>query len=465
MAKKDLDLILNKIRKEIDASNNLREEFDTSRHTFSTSVEEVYEEVLKQLRGLIDTLDSPTSTELQRRKESLYTLVESYVEYLHTSFKQYKGAAKIVFSRGSNSRKFTITISAPTSKKSMSVFGVINSIRTRKRGLPDFRDGILEKVFNSNKSDQVSSALYGSYRLDERTGKEIRSGGLLQLGHDKSGSVSLRRKAQLLKQFSYKSNIEKLLVGTRTTKETRAEISLAVNTYASGAASKLLKEFTTTVALKEESAFQNQGDASGERAILRALTKEVRSVLKNVDFFNQRGSSSAMDIVSFRIMDAAVKKGGKSRGKRSLVQDSDSVSKIKIASSTKTSSQKESVGLKVPQAKTSPATNLNRNWLQLLPMINSRLTDIVAKNMNSPRLNFRTGRLAQSAKVVNVEQTPQGLPSFVFDYERDPYDVFDRTLGRSPWNTPQRDPRALVDVSVREIVREMAIGRFFTRRA
>jgi len=87
------------------------------------------------------------------------------------------------------------------------------------------------------------------------------------------------------------------------------------------------------------------------------------------------------------------------------------------------------------------------------------------KNMSSPRLNNRTGRFAQSARVVNVEQTREGFPSFVFDYERDPYDVFDRTLGRSPWNTPERDPRALVDVSVREIVREMAIGRFFTRRA
>jgi hypothetical protein len=87
------------------------------------------------------------------------------------------------------------------------------------------------------------------------------------------------------------------------------------------------------------------------------------------------------------------------------------------------------------------------------------------QNMKNPRLINRTGRFAQSARVVNVEQTSQGFPSFVFDYERDPYDVFDRTLGRSPWNTAQRDPRALVDLSVREIVREMAIGRFYTRRA
>jgi hypothetical protein len=137
-------------------------------------------------------------------------------------------------------------------------------------------------------------------------------------------------------------------------------------------------------------------------------------------------------------------------------------SKSTIVAGGKKAKSIPKVTANAPQQKSSQQS---RNWLQLLPMINSRLTDTVAKNMGSPRLNFRSGRFAQSAKVVNVEQTPQGFPSFVFDYERDPYDVFDRTLGRSPWNTPQRDPRALVDVSVREIVREMAIGRFFTRRA
>jgi hypothetical protein len=85
--------------------------------------------------------------------------------------------------------------------------------------------------------------------------------------------------------------------------------------------------------------------------------------------------------------------------------------------------------------------------------------------MRSPKLVNRTGRFASSAKVIGVELTTGGSPSFVFDYDRDPYDVFDRTKGRNPWNTPERDPRTLVDVSIREIVREMAIGRFFTRRA
>jgi len=98
-------------------------------------------------------------------------------------------------------------------------------------------------------------------------------------------------------------------------------------------------------------------------------------------------------------------------------------------------------------------------------MLNAKLPPRVMGNMRSPALVNRTGTFANSTKVVNVEQTREGFPTFVFDYERDPYDVFDRTKGKSPWNTPERDPRALVDRSLREIVREMAIGRFYTRRA
>ena len=36
--------------------------------------------------------------------------------------------------------------------------------------------------------------------------------------------------------------------------------------------------------------------------------------------------------------------------------------------------------------------------------------------------------------------------------------------GSEPWATPERDPRKLIDGSIREIAARLAIGRFFTRR-
>jgi hypothetical protein len=106
-----------------------------------------------------------------------------------------------------------------------------------------------------------------------------------------------------------------------------------------------------------------------------------------------------------------------------------------------------------------------KNWNSLIRIINTKLPQKVITNMGAPGLVNRTGTFANSTKVIDIQTTKEGYPSIVFDYQRGPYDVFDKTKGKAPWNTPARDPRALVDRSVREIVREMAIGRFFTRRA
>jgi hypothetical protein len=243
------------------------------------------------------------------------------------------------------------------------------------------------------------------------------------------------------------------------------------------------KTFEVDVEVFDESSSQNRGDASTERSRLKKSTESIKDlifeeIMRN-DWANQESSPSYAKLVKSSMLRSvskiAVAPNIKFSGDESL---------LKTISTTPTNINKTIRGNKgskkviasekdskvIPKVSTSSTrttepANRPPNWLRLLPMINAKLNDTVAKNMKEPRLNFRTGRFAQSARVVNVEQTPQGFPSFVFDYERDPYDVFDRTLGRSPWNTPQRDPRALVDLSVREIVREMAIGRFFTRRA
>ena len=37
-------------------------------------------------------------------------------------------------------------------------------------------------------------------------------------------------------------------------------------------------------------------------------------------------------------------------------------------------------------------------------------------------------------------------------------------VGNTRWATPERDPRILIDKSIREIAAQFAIGRFYTRR-
>ena len=84
--------------------------------------------------------------------------------------------------------------------------------------------------------------------------------------------------------------------------------------------------------------------------------------------------------------------------------------------------------------------------------------------MNSPALVNRTGRFAESVKITDIVKTRKGYPSIGYTYQRDPYQVFEEGVGTAPWANGKRDPRALIDKSIREIAAGFAIGRFYTRR-
>ncbi len=101
--------------------------------------------------------------------------------------------------------------------------------------------------------------------------------------------------------------------------------------------------------------------------------------------------------------------------------------------------------------------------LQLIGVINKELPNTVRKNMREPALVNRTGRFAESVKLTEVIQTPRGYPSFGYTYQREPYQVFEEGSSGN-WSNGKRDPRDLIDKSIREIAAQFAIGRFYTRR-
>ena len=101
--------------------------------------------------------------------------------------------------------------------------------------------------------------------------------------------------------------------------------------------------------------------------------------------------------------------------------------------------------------------------LQLIGLINKELPSTVRKNMQSPALQNQTGRFASSVRVTDIVQTPKGFPSIGYTYQKNPYQVFENTSA-GPWSNGERDPRDLIDKSIREIAIQFAIGRFYTRR-
>lgn len=102
--------------------------------------------------------------------------------------------------------------------------------------------------------------------------------------------------------------------------------------------------------------------------------------------------------------------------------------------------------------------------LRLLAMLNARLPEVVASKMNPPALQYRSGRFANSVRATDIVQTRKGFPSIGYTYQRDPYEVFEMGGGNPKWSTPDRDPRKIIDQSIREIAVEFAMGRFYTRR-
>ena len=86
--------------------------------------------------------------------------------------------------------------------------------------------------------------------------------------------------------------------------------------------------------------------------------------------------------------------------------------------------------------------------IALRNLLNELLPEMVAQNMGSPALNFRTGRFANSTRVENVLIGPRGGINIDYTYMRNPYETFEPG-GKQ--GSVRRDPRKLIGKSIREL--------------
>lgn len=423
MAKQDLHKLVEAARKELEGSNKLlkvREQYNKEPHVYSVNFDNIEAEILQQIKRKKASL-SPN------QKTALDTIIYEYIKALHNTFK-FRSSKVFTYNVFGNDKSFYVVITSEGS--SSDIYAKIAEIR--KDRLSTMRNKIV-KLFPSVTKDATRH--------------------LLEIGHMQGHGIS---EVRIQRALSRLNTVTPKLPGT----ESIFKLVAKSFQYNNGST---LKEFRMYVT--DESIVGNTGlKSAGENKMLVTARQILDEFLtNNVDWGSQKGSNSAVEIAISELLRTAKKGGAKVKGDTSNRK-----------SSTSTVASKATIKGKAKAAKTIKDTPIgdidipaqkSTNWLSLLPIINAKLAPRIMANMRSPALVNRTGTFANSAEVVNVEQTRDGFPSFVFNYERDPYDVFDRTKGRSPWNTPERDPRALVDKSLREIVREMAIGRFYTRRA
>lgn len=196
----------------------------------------------------------------------------------------------------------------------------------------------------------------------------------------------------------------------------------------------------------------------------RILSMQGSSTLKEKiahDIFIRQIVEELKKNSNFKVEDrvaAAIKKA-KSRtsgvAATNIKEGTDSITRI----NTKVPAKKGNVKV----SKTT-ATDANIKLKSLIPTINRSLHDTIQDNMGSPRLNYRTGRFARSARVLDITETQKGYPSITYTYMHDPYKVFEFPNGSPRLATPDRDPRLVIELSIREIAKKLIADRFYMKR-
>ena len=430
MSKSDLARLVESAKVSIlrDAESLRSTDYNLRPHVFIVSTDNIKAQILRQTKR--------TKKLTTKQSSELDTVVLEYTTALFDTF-TFRKSVTFDYRVDGTPNKFQVLVTSRDSKSD-----VFRKIREIRGGTTQEDKGRLKKL-----AKQVADIFSRDNSVTSESLKHI-----FDLGHSETSSVAEKMAQEALGRFSSLAPIKK----------DYPELTTIINLAIKSEEARLSKTFTVTVS--DESYSDNRSKASTEKKELAEIRKIITSWVEKygANWATQGGSRSAVDIILYELMSVSKKSGAKVKGtyknKEGPSKDSTKIKGKKVV--PKIVGGDFNLNISRSAQKTGPT-----NWSSLIGIINAKLPDRVANNMGAPGLVYRTGRFANSTKVVNVETTNDGYPSIVFDYQRNPYDVFDRTKGAAPWNTPARDPRALVDKSVREIVQEMAIGRFYTRRA
>ena len=219
----------------------------------------------------------------------------------------------------------------------------------------------------------------------------------------------------------------------------------------------LSKKYIPILILQDS--WTNQELAELERAAIDQLEKEMQGL---ADLEASTSLRDAIAMVTFsNLADKIAKMPGvkvKGTRKKSIKEKGKGKKKGKFKRKAEEATIRDNAP---PKVRRPPHKGVSQSPLVLLSILNRQLPDTVRKNMHQPRLVNRTGRFAKSVEAVDMNMTPQGFPSVGYTYNRDIYQTFE--VGNRQGSI-DRDPRTLIDMSIREIAARYAVGRLYTRR-
>jgi hypothetical protein len=196
----------------------------------------------------------------------------------------------------------------------------------------------------------------------------------------------------------------------------------------------------------------------GEGALLTKLQKNISRILKDVPGSNtiiqDRVEILKNNLVATitRTKPLSIKQHNKVTGKSS--------SNTKVSNPTnKTSVNKKTTVVNAYPTLSDISLGIDLNNLQNL--INQQLQDVISANMGdgSARnvLNYRTGKLASSAKVESMAESRAGMITAFYSYMKNPYATF--SDGGRQSSPKSRDPKLLISKSIREIAAQQVGNR------
>jgi hypothetical protein len=304
---------------------------------------------------------------------------------------------------------------------------------------------------------------YFGGKMEDITGKGGKAGhhvGHGQFGHAVSTTKVLGAEAVLYSGAAkrYKETaLYKKLLGHIETYKIRSKISLDIEHYQEINADGTFKKKYTPI-LSNQRASENMEASKGKDGETQTLLDLVASVKEAInDPVNAKASKSMKEAIEDAMLHniSKSKKARTSRKKPGPKSKSKTKAKANSAVTSKGKASKGGTAIKKQQVEK------QKSLFNLLAIINARLPEVVAGNMGSPRLNYRTGRFANSTRAVSIDTTAGGYPSIAYTYMLYPYQTFEPGYAQG---SADRDPRKLIDLSIREIAVQFALGRFYTRR-
>jgi len=471
MSERHLKKLLEELANDLDkAGNEWRDDNSLETHAFKVSATSIANQVMQDIVGKKLLPPEGISDEhLEYLKGVVKTYSDNIAKSLYTKWTNPSGkyASPEVFVPSSSWTNFTIYTSLRLKSDEF------RTVKGKKQWVGTSIGTVFGTIRNSYKSERrtlknnVNKALALIAQESGLDVKQYEKGeAILNLGHKGGFAISEQRIAETKKVLAAQKLFFKQGAEPQGIEDVLKDLGISISLR------KVDKSEGTIVELSIESDYLNTlKGRTTESAVKKAYVKKLREAAeKDLSKFGlTEGSDSSAAQAKKKII-KSFQDSVKGKVKKPKTSDT----KIKKSSGKKVSIKRtqkakkgqtqqadlKDLGLTAPKTR-KKQPRAGQSNISLAALINQRLAAVIAKNMKAPGLQHRTGRFAGSAEVVDVTQTAKGYPSIGYTYQKNPYQTFEPGFAQG---SADRDPRKVIDQSIREIALGLIEGRFYTRR-